>query len=200
MGKKSTINKKLIKRNPFLLYSAATAAALGIFILAFFIWVLVDRSDFSGAFPVVMYIFIGTISVELAILSGLSAIHAKENKEVLTHKYIVLAFFTSFIFIGQWIYLFIYRESGIKTRKISDTLYLYYASKIDKLLTDDKYVNALNDQDKDQVEILLEFKKTGVVKKYEANFYISRILTRAGVLNDVPLVREEIQIISSNLI
>lgn len=194
------MNKDSIKRNSLLLQSTINSFILGILILSFFIWVLLDRSNMVGPVAITFYILIGVSMIGLFLFTLFAFKQGKAQSEPETVKYAFVALFTSCLLIGQWIYWYIYKESGVEKRKISDTLYLYYASKIETLLDSGKYIKKLKAKDRDQVEILLDFKKTGVIKKYEANFYISRIMTKAGVLKDVPLVREELQIIASNLI
>lgn len=194
------MNKASIRRNKLLFQATINSFILGLILLSFFIWVLFDRSDMVGPVAVAFYILFCIATVGLVLFTSFAYQQGKKQKEPETIKYSLLAFFTSFLLIGQWIYWYTYKESGVEKRKISDTLYLYYSSKIESLIDSGKYIKKLNERDRDQVEILLDFKKTGVIKKYEANFYISRIMTKAGVLKDVPLVREELQIIASNLI
>lgn len=194
------MKKENIGRNKLLFQATISACLLGVILFSFFIWVLLDRSDMGGGVAIMFYLLIGVAYFGLSLFTIFAYKQGKAEGEPETVKYALLAFVTSWLLIGQWIYWYIYKESGVEKRKISDTLYLYYASKMDSLLDSGKYVKKLDDRDKDQVEILIGFKKSGVIKKYEANFYIARIMTKAGVLKDVPLVREELQIIASNII
>lgn len=187
------------KRNEFTLVNMILSFAFLFFFMCFFIWVLFDRSDFASAFPVTMYVFMALIygtQVGFTYPIYKKAIELKRDETI---KYIWWATALTPLLVGQWMNIYIYINSGIPAKKEKEALMLYWASKVDRLM-EEKIVAKLSKEQAEEVKTLLTFKQNKVLKKYEANYYISTILVNSGVLKNREVNREDLTIIASNII
>ena len=75
---------------------------------------------------------------------------------------------------------------------------MYLSNKIDITLED--YKDKLNKEQNKEIEVILGFKKDGILKKYEANYFIASILIDGNIYDYDLVDKEELLIISSNII
>lgn len=186
-------------RSKISIFAIAVSFSLMVFLLTYILWVLFDRSDYTGAFAITMYTFIFMSSTALIVLSIILHIESEANENEIGIKYTIWALVLSFVFIGQFMFVHIYKRSGIRSKVEKEALIIYWASKVNEILDNEKIEN-LSEEEKEEIETMIKLKDKKVLKEYEANYYISSILLNGNIFKEREVDKEELSIIASNVI
>lgn len=187
------------KRSDLAFIGLVLSFALMSFFIMFMIWTCVDRSDFAGPFAITMYSFMSVFAIATGVFTALIHLEAVKNENEIGIKYAIWAGILSLIMVGQYMFVHIYKRSGIRKRVVREALITYWSTRVNKLI-DEQIHFKLEDEDKAEVITLLRFKDRNILKKYEANYYVASILVRRGVLKDMEVDKEELSTIASNVI
>ena len=187
------------KRSDLAFIGTILSFALMLFCIIFLIWACLDRSDFAGAFAITMYSFISVFAIAIGVFTALIHLEAVKNKNQIGIKYTIWAGVLSLILIGQYMFVHIYKRSGIRKRVVREALIIYWSTRVNKLIDEQVHLK-LEDEDRLEVNAMLKFKDRNILKKYEANYYISSILVRKGMLSEMEVDKEELSTIASNVI